>query len=203
MTDPKTAQDGEPSAADESAADANPENPEAEGGEASEAETPTDGAGGEENTVDDATRIADLERKVADREDALLRLKAESDNARKRAQRDVESAHKFALERFVNELLPVRDSMLLGIAACESEGASLDSVKEGIELTDKSLVSALERFGVAVIDPEGEAFNPELHQAVSMQPAEGVGSGQVVMVIQKGYTLNERLVRPAMVIVSQ
>ena len=203
MTDPKTAQDGEPSAADESVDDANPENPEAEGVEASEAETPTDGAGGEENTVDDATRIADLERKVADREDALLRLKAESDNARKRAQRDVENAHKFALERFVNELLPVRDSMLLGIAACESEGASLESVKEGIELTDKSLVSALERFGVAVIDPEGEAFNPELHQAVSMQPAEGVGSGQVVMVIQKGYTLNERLVRPAMVIVSQ
>ena len=203
MTDPKTAQDGEPSAADESVDDANPENPEAEGVEASEAETPTDGAGGEENTVDDATRIADLERKVADREDALLRLKAESDNARKRAQRDVENAHKFALERFVNELLPVRDSMLLGIAACESEGATLESVKEGIELTDKSLVSALERFGVAVIDPEGEAFNPELHQAVSMQPAEGVGSGQVVMVIQKGYTLNERLVRPAMVIVSQ
>ena len=203
MTDPKTAQDGEQSAADESVDDANPENPEAESVEASEAETPTEGAGAEENTVDDATRIADLERKVADREDALLRLKAESDNARKRAQRDVENAHKFALERFVNELLPVRDSMLLGIAACESEGATLESVKEGIELTDKSLVSALERFGVAVIDPEGEAFNPELHQAVSMQPAEGVGSGQVVMVIQKGYTLNERLVRPAMVIVSQ
>ena len=96
-------------------------------------------------------------RKVAEREDALLRLKANQTTPGS-AQRDVENAHKFALERFVNELLPVRDSML-GIAACESEGATLDSVKEGIELTDKSLVSALERFGVAVIDPEGEAFN--------------------------------------------
>ena len=132
-----------------------------------------------------------------------MRARAESENIRRRADRDVENAHKYSLERFVSELLPVKDSLELGIAACDAENADVGTVREGAELTHKMLTAAIEKFGVQEVNPEGEAFNPEFHQAVSMQSAEGVDAGKVVTVIQKGYLLNERLVRPAMVIVSQ
>ncbi|NKC13628.1 MAG: nucleotide exchange factor GrpE [Gammaproteobacteria bacterium] len=147
--------------------------------------------------------VAELQAAVAAKDDAVLRMKAELDNTRKRVTRDVEKAHKYALERFVNELLPVKDSLELGITACDNESADLASVREGIELTDKMFAAAVEKFGVAVVDPEGETFNPQFHQAVSMQAAEDGSTGQVIAVIQKGYLLNDRLVRPAMVIVSQ
>jgi molecular chaperone GrpE len=150
-----------------------------------------------------AAQVATLTAQLAEREDAVLRIKAEADNMRKRAQRDIDNARKFALEPFVGELLPVKDSVELGIAACDSDSASLESVREGAMLTEKMLSAALEKFGVVVVDPLGERFNPEQHQAVSMVPAEGVESGQVMTVIQKGYVLNDRLVRPAMVMVAQ
>jgi len=131
----------------------------------------------------------------------LLRVQAELENQRRRAQRDVENAHKFGVEKFVAELLPVKDSMELGLAA--GVDADLGALREGLELTEKMLTSALEKFGVVQVDPQGDAFNPELHQAMSMQEGADIGPGKVVTVFQKGYLLNERLVRPAMVIVSK
>jgi molecular chaperone GrpE len=146
---------------------------------------------------------AELERRIVERDEALLRMQAELENLRKRSARDVDKARKFALERFVAELLPVKDSMELGIAACDNDGADLTSLREGVELTHKMLGAAIEKFGVTELDPVGEAFNPEFHQAMSMHESDGLEPGRVVMVVQKGYTLNERLVRPAMVIVSK
>lgn len=134
--------------------------------------------------------------------DKALRATAELDNVRKRASRDVENAHKYALERFVNELLPVIDSMELGINASQS-AEDLESLREGMDLTLKKLFDCLEKFGVTAIDPAGEKFDPDWHEAVSMQEPEGSASGQVVTVMQKGYELNGRLVRPAMVVVAK
>lgn len=147
--------------------------------------------------------LEDARNKADEHYDMLVRARAELDNLRKRHERDLENAHKFALERFVNELLPVRDSLELGHNAALDETADVEKLREGTELTLKLLSAALEKFNVEQIDPQGQPFNPELHQAMSMQPREDVEPNTVVTVIQKGYTLNGRLVRPAMVIVSQ
>ena len=134
--------------------------------------------------------------------DAALRAQAEMENLRKRTTRDIENAHKYALEKFVNELLPILDSMTLGMNAAES-AESVDELREGMDLTLKMFITALEKFGVKEIDPQGEKFNPEQHEAISMQEIEGSESNTVVSVMQKGYELNGRLVRPAMVVVSK
>ena len=134
--------------------------------------------------------------------DKALRATAELDNIRKRTSRDIENAHKYALERFVNELLPVVDSMELGINASQS-AEDIESLREGMDLTLKKLFDCLGKFRVNAIDPTGEKFDPEWHQAVSMQELEGTDSGQVVTVMQKGYELNGRLIRPAMVVVAK
>lgn len=134
--------------------------------------------------------------------DKALRATAELENIRKRTSRDIENAHKYALERFVNELLPVIDSMELGINASQS-AEDIESLREGMDLTLKKLFDCLEKFGVKAIDPAGEKFDPDWHEAVSMQELEGSDSGQVVTVMQKGYELNGRLVRPAMVVVAK
>ena len=135
--------------------------------------------------------------------ETVLRTQAEMDNLRKRVQRDVENAHKYGLERFLEELLPIRDSMELGLVATHEEGAKLEQVREGVELTLKMLTSAMEKFGVEVVDPIEGAFDPEFHQAMSMQEVPGVASGTVTMVMQKGFVLNGRLVRPALVMVAK
>ena len=127
---------------------------------------------------------------------------AELDNIRKRTSRDIENAHKYALDRFVNELLPVVDSMELGINAFQA-AEDIESLREGMDLTLKKLLGCLDKFGVKSIDPAGEKFDPEWHQAVSIQELEGSDSGLVVTVMQKGYELNGRLVRPAMVVVAK
>lgn len=132
----------------------------------------------------------------------VLRARAEFDNMRKRAARDVEAAHKYALERFVSEMLPVRDSMELGIAAAAAT-EDIPALREGMDLTLKMFVTALERCGVTAVDPLGEKFNPDLHQAMSMEEAAGAESGTVLRVMQKGYVLNDRLVRPALVVVAK
>ena len=134
--------------------------------------------------------------------DKALRATAELDNVRKRTSRDVENAHKYALERFVNDLLPVIDSLELGINASQS-AEDIESLREGMDLTLKKLFDCLEKFGVKAIDPTGEKFDPDWHEAVSMQALEGSDPGQVVTVMQKGYELNGRLVRPAMVVVAK
>lgn len=141
-------------------------------------------------------------QKAGENQDLALRARAETENLRKRTARDVENAHRYALDRFVNELLPVIDSMELGIVASQSV-EDLDSVREGLDLTLKMFLDALQKFGVAAINPLGARFDPEKHQAVSAQAIEGSEPGTIVTVMQKGYELNGRLVRPAMVVVAK
>ena len=134
---------------------------------------------------------------------SVIRAAAEVDNIRRRAAIDVENARKFALEKFANELLPVLDNMERALQGTDAEAEATKAIYEGVELTAKSFVSAVEKFGLTQVDPQGEAFNPELHQAIGMQPSADFPANTVMMVMQKGYTLNERLLRPAMVMVSQ
>ena len=147
----------------------------------------------------DAT-LAEAQAKADENWNLYLRAAAEAENVRKRASRDVENAHRFALENFGRELLAVVDSMEMGLAAADN--ADADALREGSEATCKLLKTTLERFGIAEVDPEGEPFDPELHEAMSMMPAPDAEPGSVVQVIQKGYALNGRLLRPARVIVA-
>ena len=143
--------------------------------------------------------LAELQAKADENWERYLRAAAETENVRKRAARDVENAHKFALERIGKELLGVKDTLEMGISA---DGASVESLLEGSNATLKLLGSTLERFGIVEVDPEGEPFDPEFHEAISMQPSDDVEPNSVLVVVQKGYTLNGRLLRPAMVIVA-
>ena len=147
--------------------------------------------------------LAEARRAAQEHLDRALRAQAELENVRRRAERDLAHAHKFALERFVSELLPVRDSLELGLAASAGEGAGAAGIAEGVELTLRMLEQAMEKFGVEAVDPAGDPFNPEFHQAMTMQESDTAESGTVLTVVQKGYLLNERLVRPAMVIVAK
>jgi len=144
--------------------------------------------------------LAEAQVKAAENWDRYLRAAAEMDNVRKRAARDVEHARKYALENFGRELLAVKDSLEMGLDAAGS--ADADALREGSEATLKLLTGTLERFGVEEVDPEGEPFDPELHEAISMQPSADVEPGSVLNVVQKGYTLNGRLLRPARVVVA-
>ncbi|MDJ0700228.1 MAG: nucleotide exchange factor GrpE [Woeseiaceae bacterium] len=143
--------------------------------------------------------LADLRAKADDNWDRYLRTAAELENVRKRAARDVENAHKFALERFGKDLLAVKDSLEMGLSV---ENADETSLREGSESTLKLLAGTLERFGIVEIDPVGEPFDPEFHEAMTMQPSADAEPGSVLTVIQKGYALNGRLLRPAMVVVA-
>lgn len=146
-----------------------------------------------------AEDLAELQAKADENWERYMRAAAETENVRKRSTRDVENAHKFALERFGKELLGVKDTLEMGLAA---EGASVESLIEGSDATLKMFGSVLERFGIVEIDPAGEPFDPEFHEAISMQPSADVEPNSVLTVVQKGYTLNGRLLRPAMVIVA-
>ena len=147
--------------------------------------------------------LEDARNKADDNWNQLLRAKAEQENLARRHERELENAHKFALERFATDILAVRDSMELGLQAANNEGADVDSLRQGTELTLKLLSDVMEKFKIVQIDPDGEPFNPEFHQAMSTQPRDDVPPNTVIAVMQKGYILNERLIRPAMVMVSQ
>jgi molecular chaperone GrpE len=147
--------------------------------------------------------LDEARREAASHLDDFLRARAEIDNLRKRAARDVEHAHKYGLERFMNELLPVKDSIELGLNAADGTAADAEKLREGLELTLKLFDAASEKFGLEELNPEGQSFDPEYHQAMSMQEAPDVASGTIVTVVQKGYVLNDRLLRPAMVIVAK
>ncbi|MEN9460300.1 MAG: nucleotide exchange factor GrpE [Pseudomonadota bacterium] len=135
--------------------------------------------------------------------DNLLRVRAETENARKRMERDLDNARKFALEKIATELLSVNDSLELGVEAAAKENASLESVQEGMSLTLKQLQNILEKFGILEINPVNQKFDPQFHEAMAMQAVPNVESGTVLFVAQKGYQLNERLLRPARVIVAK
>jgi molecular chaperone GrpE len=144
--------------------------------------------------------LAEAQARADENWNLYLRAAAELENVRKRAARDVENAHKFALESFGRELLAVVDSLEMGLSAADN--ADAQALREGSEATCKLLKTTLERFGISEVDPEGEPFDPELHEAMSMMPAPNVEPGSVAQVIQKGYALNGRLLRPARVIVA-
>lgn len=148
-------------------------------------------------------RLDQAEKKATDNWDQLLRTKAEMDNIRRRTQKDLENAHKFALEKFITELLAVKDSLELGVNAAQQENVTVESLCEGSKMTLSMLSTVFEKFNVVELNPEGEKFNPEHHQAMSTQPNAEVEPNTVLAVMQKGYLLNDRLVRPAMVMVSK
>ena len=153
-------------------------------------------------------RINELEIYVSEidarEKDIQLRAQAEIQNIRRRAEQDVEKAHKFALEKFSKELLTVVDNLERGLDALDKAvtDETTQALVDGVEMTHKEFISTLGKFGVEAVGVVGEAFNPELHQAISMQPAEGIESNHISVVLQKGYTLQGRVLRPAMVMVA-
>ena len=150
--------------------------------------------------------VAQLQEDVADAKDAAIRAQADAQNIQRRAEQDVEKARKFALERFCSELLPVADNLERALEAAAIAAIDDEIVKpiaEGVELTLKSFQDAMKKFNIEVVDPQGEPFDPQLHQAMSMVENNEVEPNTVTAVMQKGYTLNGRLVRPAMVMVSK
>ncbi|AVF35660.1 nucleotide exchange factor GrpE [Rahnella sikkimica] len=152
-------------------------------------------------------RIAELEaqlKEVQQRErDSLLRAKAEVENIRRRTELDIEKAHKFALEKFSGELLPVIDNLERALDLADKSNSELAGLIEGVELTLKSLLDAVRKFGLEVVSDIHVPFNPEQHQAMTMMESDELEPNHVMMVMQKGYTLNGRLLRPAMVAVSK
>ena len=144
-----------------------------------------------------------IEEAANKEQDILLRSRAEIENLRRRTEQDVEKAHKFALETFSKDILNTIDNLERALATpANKEDESVKALFDGVELTLKELVSTVGRFGVQAVGVVGEAFNPDLHQAISMQPAEGFETNQISVVLQKGYTLNGRVIRPAMVMVA-
>lgn len=143
------------------------------------------------------------EQRINELTDSLLRSRAETENMRRRAERDVANAHKYGLERFANQLLPVRDSLELGLGATEQENATIETVREGMDMTLKMLADIMEKASIVELNPLGEKFDPELHQAMQMQETDEAEPNTVIVVHQKGYTLNDRLMRPAMVVVAK
>ena len=148
-------------------------------------------------------QLARAQDTIKDYWDQMMRLRAEIDNNLKRAERDVENAHKYALKNFIENLLPVIDSMEMGQVAAGANNATLDSIREGSELTMSMFVQVLEKNGLEQINPLGEKFDPERHQAISMTEVDNAESSTVIEVMQKGFSLNDRLVRPAMVVVAK
>jgi molecular chaperone GrpE len=147
--------------------------------------------------------LAAAEKKANDNWDRLLRLQAEMENLKRRSQKELEDAHKFTITSFAKELLPVLDSLLLGLNAATGDSEEVKRFREGSELTLKQFESAFAKYNIITLDPIGQPFNAEQHQAMAMQAVEGMEPNTVVNVFQKGYMLHGRLLRPAMVVVSK
>ncbi len=200
--------------------DVREENPEEERSESGATEAPEETGKGEQGAPADAASAAasddpqaEIERLRAELEQAearadenwqrVLRTEAEKENIRKRAQKDADNARKQAVEKVANELLGVRDSLELGVDAAQQDDADIAKVREGTELTLRMLGQAMEKFDIVEINPLGEKFDPDYHQAMSMQEVEGYESNTVYQVMQKGYRLEDRLLRPALVMVAK
>ncbi|AXR06076.1 nucleotide exchange factor GrpE [Salinimonas sediminis] len=149
------------------------------------------------------TALSEAQAKINEQQESVLRARADMENARRRAEAEVEKARKFALERFAGELLPVVDNLERALEAGDSSNEAVKPLLEGVEMTQKSFLSTIEKFGMSPIDPQGQPFNPEMHQAMSMQESADHEPNTVMAVMQKGYELNGRLIRPAMVMVSR
>lgn len=162
-------------------------------------EQPTPGAETPEDDYGLDSELDQLRNAMASLREEALRERAELDNARKRLARDVDQARRFANEKLLSQLLPVLDSLEAGLAAASAETGPL---KDGLELTLRQLLKVGADNGLSQLDPQGQAFDPEWHQAISQVPAPGAATGSVVQVFQKGYALNDRLLRPALVVVA-
>jgi molecular chaperone GrpE len=171
-------------------------------GQADRHDEPSGGDGAAEGnaSLPEEDALAAAEARAQENWDRYLRAAAETENVRKRAARDVENARRYALENFARELLAVKDSLEMGLQAAENADAA--ALLEGKAATLKLLTSTLERFGIEAVDPLGAPFDPEYHEAMTLQPSADAEPGTVLTVIQKGYVLNGRLLRPAMVVVS-
>lgn len=160
----------------------------------------------EEVAAEQAETDDSPEARIRELQDQVLRAQAEMQNIRRRSELDVEKAHKFALEKFVKELLPVADSLEKAVESTDARaggGELVASIREGVEMTLSLLLNSLKKFNVEQLNPVGEPFDPQHHEAMSMVPAPDAEPNSVVAVVQKGYTLNQRLVRPAMVVVAK
>jgi molecular chaperone GrpE len=147
--------------------------------------------------------LAAAQSTVSDQKDSVVRAKAEVDNIRRRAAQDVEKSRKFALEKFAGEMLTTVDNLERALQSIDKNDESNNAIIEGVELTLQGLITSLDKFGVKAVDPQDQPFNPDLHQAMSMQEVPDVAPNTVIVVMQKGYELNGRLIRPAMVMVSK
>ena len=173
-----------------------------------QSEAPLEGTLEDEATVNEAEETPEdalvrLEEELVTARDDVLRAHADAQNVKRRAEQDVEKARKFALESFARELLAVVDNLERALEATAGQDEAVKPVTEGVELTLKSFLDALRKFNVEAVDPQGEPFDPNLHQAMSMVENSEVEPNSVIAVMQKGYTLNGRLLRPAMVMVSK
>ncbi|MGB0732521.1 MAG: nucleotide exchange factor GrpE [Pontibacterium sp.] len=176
--------------------------PAAESVDAPETDAAQEAEVAENTSVDLAGELAAAQATIAELKDQALRSQAEAQNVRRRAEQDVEKAHKFALEKFALEMIEIADNLERAVQAAGEDEAT-QSLREGVEMTLSMFVAGLAKFNVEQVDPTGEAFNPDLHQAMSMVPAGDAAPNSVVAVMQKGYTLSGRLLRPAMVMVAQ
>ncbi|MDN3650687.1 nucleotide exchange factor GrpE [Reinekea marina] len=156
-----------------------------------------------EESDDLAAQLASAQEEAAKYKDQFIRSEAEMANLRRRVEKDVENAHKFGQEKISKELLSVADNLERAILASESDSAEVKALKEGVEMTLKGLLDVFAKFNIVAIDPQGEPFDPQLHQAMSMVENPDVEPNTVIAVMQKGYTLHDRLIRPAMVMVSK
>ncbi len=169
----------------------------------------TDNQAGVENTTESMPyeqlllTLQDTRIQADEHWNQLLRTRAEMENLRRRAERDLENAHKYGLERFINEILPVKDSLEMGLVVASDESTDIAKIREGMDLTLKMMQTLLQKMAVREINPLGEKFNPDRHQAMAAQPNADVEPNTILAVYQKGYSLNDRVVRPAMVVVSK
>ena len=177
--------------------EANPESATSEGENVTEADPV------EESELTAEELLVQMQEEAEAARDAALRAQADAQNIKRRAEQDIERARKFALEQFTRELLPVADNLERALESAAGDDDAIKPIAEGVELTLKSLLDAMKKSNIEVVDPLGEPFDPNLHQAMSMVENNDVEPNSVIAVMQKGYTLNGRLVRPAMVMVSK
>lgn len=178
-------------------------NPESQPATKSETKSESKSATNPTMQADLQAQLEQAQKSAKENWDKVLRTQADIENLKRRHTRDLENAHKFGLDRFVKALLEVKDSLTMGLKSASEENATIAHIIKGIEMTDSVFIATLAKFGVESINPENVAFNPELHEAVTMVPMPDKTSGNVLEVVQIGFTLNGRLVRPAMVIVIQ
>ncbi|MEZ8018731.1 nucleotide exchange factor GrpE [Vibrio splendidus] len=176
----------------------------AEAEKVEEAELNEDAADEQESKIAQLeAALLSSESKVKEQQDSVLRAKAEVENMRRRTEQEVDKARKYALNKFAEGLLPVIDNLERAVQAADAENEAVKPILEGVELTHKTFVDTVAKFGLTEINPEGEAFNPEYHQAMSIQESPDHESNTVMFVMQKGYELNGRVIRPAMVMVAK